>query len=124
MNESGRAVADVDPRKLIVVHDDLDLPFGVVRVSFGRGSGGHRGVASIIKTLKTENFVRVRIGISPTNMFGMLKKPRGRDRVEQFVLGVLTARERRALPGICAIADDVIRHIIESGYESAMNTFN
>ncbi|OGC79368.1 hypothetical protein A2852_00580, partial [Candidatus Adlerbacteria bacterium RIFCSPHIGHO2_01_FULL_54_23] len=70
MNNSGAAIRKAVPSKkaaerLIVLHDDLDLPLGSVKLSFGSGSGGHRGVESVIKALKTRDFVRVRIGISP-----------------------------------------------------------
>lgn len=65
MNNSGRAIKLLQARNLIVVHDDIDLPFGKFKISFGRGSGGHKGIESIIRALKTKDFWRIRIGISP-----------------------------------------------------------
>src|SRR3990172_4657291 len=70
MNNSGKCLASLVKSKkaaeqLIVIYDDLDLPLGTLKVSFNRGSGGHRGLESIIKALKTREFVRIRIGISP-----------------------------------------------------------
>src|SRR3990167_2872046 len=69
MNNSGVAVSKflnyykIDPSELYVVHDDLDLPFGKIRVRFGGAAGGHHGVESIIEALKTDKFLRVRLGI-------------------------------------------------------------
>jgi len=72
MNESGRAVANlmksrkIKPENLLVIHDDIDILWGDFKFSFGRSSAGHKGVESVIKTLKTRNFWRLRIGIQPT----------------------------------------------------------
>ena len=69
MNESGRAVNSainyfgVSPEEILIVHDDSDIPLGEYKISFGRGSAGHKGIESIIKTLGTKEFLRVRIGI-------------------------------------------------------------
>lgn len=69
MNESGRAVKSaidyfgVNPDEILIVHDDSDIPLGEYKISFGRGSAGHKGIESIIKTLRTKEFLRVRIGI-------------------------------------------------------------
>lgn len=80
MNDSGKAVKPkVGSVKaaagLVVLHDDLDLPLGSVRLSFGRGSGGHKGVESIQKAIKTKDFTRIRIGISAERAKGRVKKP-------------------------------------------------
>ena len=74
--------------KLVVIYDDLDLPIGSIRISFNKSSGGHRGLDSIIAALKTESFLRVRIGISPVTAGGKLKKPKGDDGVSKHILGV------------------------------------
>jgi hypothetical protein len=80
MNHSGKAVAKFVKSKkaaenLIVVYDDIDLPLGTMKISFNKSSGGHRGLESIIKALKTKEFTRIRIGISPTTASGKIKKP-------------------------------------------------
>ncbi len=82
MNVSGKSVAPLvknakDAERTIVVYDDLDLPLGGIKISFNRSSGGHKGVESIIKALKTREFARLRIGICPTTPTGKLKKPKG-----------------------------------------------
>src|SRR3989338_4042229 len=70
MNNSGKAVAPLvktkkDLENLIVIYDDIDLPLGKIKISFNRSAGGHNGLGSIIKSLKSEEFLRIRIGISP-----------------------------------------------------------
>lgn len=125
MNQSGGAVKDItDPTQLIVVHDDLDLPLGTVRVSYDRGSGGHKGVASIVVTLKTTAFVRVRIGIAPKTIFGTVRKPRGDARVQKFVLGAFSKKEQAVLEDIYTKTDVALTTIIEKGKDVAMNECN
>ena len=80
MNKSGNALKNIitsakKAESLVVVHDDIDLPLGKIKISFGKSSGGHKGVESVIKAVKTINFTRVRIGISATNAKGVVKKP-------------------------------------------------
>src|SRR3989344_6524480 len=65
MNNSGKAVKNLLPKNLIVVHDDIDLPLGKFKIAFGRGSGGHKGVESVMRALKTKDFWRVRVGVAP-----------------------------------------------------------
>ena len=69
MNVSGKAVSTFikspkAAKNLLVIHDDLDLPLGTIKMVFGRGSGGHKGVESVMRAVKTKNFARIRIGIS------------------------------------------------------------
>ncbi|MFZ3008902.1 MAG: hypothetical protein WA048_00520, partial [Minisyncoccia bacterium] len=82
MNKSGSGVAKVikskkAAEKLVVIYDDLDLALGTIKVSYNRGSGGHKGIESIVRALKTEAFIRIRIGTSPATPSGKLKKPQG-----------------------------------------------
>ncbi len=100
MNNSGVAVKkalDCEPLStLIVIHDEVDLPFGTIRISEGRGAGGHNGVKSIIEHIGSKNFVRIRIGIAKTNIFGMVKRPKG-DKLGDFVLAEFTKKEHEQL---------------------------
>jgi PTH1 family peptidyl-tRNA hydrolase len=93
MNNSGQAVkALIDYYKtenLFVIHDDIDLPLGEIKISKGRGSAGHKGVESIIQHLKTKDFTRVRIGICPKD-----GKP---EKVEDFVLEKFSTEEEKIL---------------------------
>lgn len=110
MNNSGSAVADYRPEDLIVVHDDLDLEAGTVRVKVGGGAGGHNGLRSLIGRLGNE-FVRVRIGIG--------RPPIGVT-VTDYVLSRMDAAVQDAIP----TAADAVEFVIENGSEAAMNRFN
>ena len=92
MNNSGKAVAPFiktkkDLENLVVIYDDIDLPLGTMKISFNRSSGGHNGVGSIIKSVKSEAVVRIRVGISPSTPTGKIKKPQGEDKILKFLLG-------------------------------------
>ncbi len=126
MNNSGKAVklliknyqlskamAELS-RYLIVVHDDLDIPLGKFKISFGKGSAGHKGVQSIIDELKTKDFVRLRIGIFPG------KKPKEKD----FVLKKFKEKERKILREIFQKIFEAIETIVKEGKEKAMQIFN
>ena len=110
MNNSGSAVADFKPEDLIVVHDDLDLEPGTVRVKVGGGAGGHNGLRSIINRLGNE-FVRVRIGIG---------RPPVGVTVTDYVLSRMDAAVKDAIP----TAADAVEFVVENGPETAMNRFN
>jgi PTH1 family peptidyl-tRNA hydrolase len=104
-----------DIEDLLVIHDDLDLPFPTVRLKKGGGSGGHKGLASIIEHLGSSDFFRVRIGIG---------KPARKGMVESYVLSPFTAEEQRELPDIITAAGDAAGEIVENGIESAMRIYN
>ncbi|MEZ0363954.1 aminoacyl-tRNA hydrolase [Mycobacterium sp. pUA109] len=118
MNESGRQVGplakfySVPPADVIVVHDDLDLDFGRVRLKLGGGEGGHNGLRSIANAVGTKDFQRVRIGIG---------RPPGRKDPATFVLETFTAAERSQVPTICEQAADATELLIERGLEPAQN---
>lgn len=129
MNKSGSAAAHYvksvkAAEKLVVVYDELDMPFGSIKISFDRGSGGHKGIESIARALKTKRFVRIRIGISRVNGKGEVQKPQGERDVEKFILGEFSVAEFSQLKDIFARANDAIAAIITEGREKAMNTFN
>lgn len=131
MNLSGKSVKSVlgisSAKKiadsLIVVHDDIDLPFGTIKISFGKSSGGHRGVESIIKALKTQNFTRIRLGISAKTASGKIKKPKSDD-VVKFVLGKFTSAQKTDLSKTFKTVADIIETISNDGRERASNIFN
>jgi PTH1 family peptidyl-tRNA hydrolase len=110
MNNSGSAVADYKPEDLVVIHDDLDLEAGTVRVKVGGGAGGHNGLRSIIGRLGND-FVRVRIGIG--------RPPAGLT-VTDYVLSRMDSAMRDAIP----VAADAVEFVLEHGPEAAMNRFN
>ena len=101
MNHSGEAVIKLVPRedvsKLIILYDDIALPFGDVKISFDRGDGGHNGIKSIIKSLNSREFIRVRIGIAPTSFWtGKVKALTG-DGLSRFVLSKFSFSEQSSL---------------------------
>lgn len=121
MNESGQAVAPlvrrfgVEPSRLVVVHDELDLPPAQVRVKVGGGLAGHNGLRSIEAHLKTRDFVRVRIGIG---------KPPDPRRGADHVLKGFSKREREEMDVAIEVAADAVEAIFADGVEAAMTRFN
>ena len=108
----------------IVVHDDIDLPTGALRISFDRGTGGHKGVESIIKNIKTRAFVRVRVGIAPVTSEGVARKPIGENAVEKYVLKKFTKEDREKIDKTIKKAVSAIETIISDGRDKAMGEWN
>lgn len=129
MNKSGSAVAKFvksvkAAEKLLVIYDDMDLPLGKIKISFDRSSGGHNGLKSIERAVKTKKFWRLRIGVSPSTASGKLKKPSGEKDVIDFILGKFKPSEQDELKKVfkkCKVAIDVL---IEEGPMIAMNRTN
>ena len=121
MNESGRPVGQLlrfyslPPERLIVVHDELDIPFGGLRLKIGGGHGGHNGVRDIATVLGTTEFPRVRVGIG---------RPPGRQPAADFVLRDFAGEERKALPNLLVDAADAVEAIATEGLEAAQARFN
>ena len=119
MNESGRQVGplakfySVAPADLIIVHDELDIDFGRIRLKFGGGVAGHNGLRSVSSALGTNDFQRVRIGVG---------RPPGRKSGATYVLENFTSAERSEVPTICEQAADATELLIELGLEPAQNT--
>lgn len=123
MNNSGKAFVSIvgskkQAEQLIVLQDELDLPLGVVRISFGSSAGGHRGVDSIQKALKTKDFVRIRIGISSSTASGKIKKPDS-EKVVDFVLGKFKAAEEEKLKKVRKAVFEAIELLLIDGREAA-----
>jgi peptidyl-tRNA hydrolase, PTH1 family len=118
MNESGRQVGplakfySVQAADIIVIHDELDIDFGRIRLKIGGGEGGHNGLRSVASALGTKDFLRVRVGIG---------RPPGRKDPATFVLENFTAAERPEVPTICEQAADATELLIELGLEPAQN---
>jgi PTH1 family peptidyl-tRNA hydrolase len=119
MNESGRQVGplakfySVAPADVIILHDELDIDFGQIRLKFGGGVAGHNGLRSVSSALGTNDFQRIRIGVG---------RPPGRMDGAAFVLGNFTSAERKEVPTICEQAADATELLIELGLEPAQNT--
>ncbi|MFA7252587.1 MAG: aminoacyl-tRNA hydrolase [Candidatus Paceibacterota bacterium] len=124
MNKSGEAVKSLVKSKkaaetLIVIHDDLDIPLGKLKISFNKSSGGHRGVESIIKTVKTEAFTRIRIGISGETASGKIKKPQGEEKVIDTILGEFKKTEELELKKIIKKSVTALSMVIKDGWSIA-----
>lgn len=119
MNLSGRSVQracqqmGLRPQDIVVVHDELDLPYGEVRAKLGGGHGGHNGLRDIGATIGMD-YARVRVGIGRPSV----------GTVEHFVLSPFTAEEQVSLPGLLTHAADVVECAVSQGIEAAMNRFN
>ncbi|MDE1966448.1 MAG: aminoacyl-tRNA hydrolase [Patescibacteria group bacterium] len=129
MNNSGKAVAPLVKSKkaaegLVVIYDDFNLPLGRMKISFNRSSGGHNGLESVIKAVKTEAFARIRIGTAPANAKGEAKAPHGDDKIEKFILGRFKDEELKALKKVSKSAAEAAETLIKEGREKAMSVYN
>lgn len=121
MNESGGPIAavsrfyKVDPLSVVIVHDELDLPFGGLRLKRGGGEGGHNGLKSTTAALGTKEYARVRFGIG---------RPPGRQDPAEYVLREFASAERKELAFFVDRAADAVESLISSGLETAQNAFN
>ncbi len=121
MNESGgpvKAIMDfysVTADSMIVIHDELDIPFGTIRAKLGGGDNGHNGLKSIRKSIGTGDFYRVRIGIG---------RPAGRQDPAEYVLKMFGSSERKDLPEVIQRGADATESLISDGLETTQNRFN
>ncbi len=121
MNESGGPVVNlarffkVPVERTVLVHDDLDLPFGAIRLKLGGGEGGHNGLRSASSALGTKDYLRVRFGIG---------RPPGRQDPADYVLREFSAAERKELAYLVDRAADAAEALISRGLEEAQNTFH
>ncbi|MEK7538232.1 MAG: aminoacyl-tRNA hydrolase [Patescibacteria group bacterium] len=129
MNVSGKSVAPLvktakDAERTIVVYDELALPVGSMKISFNRSSGGHKGLESIIKALKTPAFARLRIGICPTTPSGKLKKPAGEQAVLDFIIGPFKKPELEVMKKTTKKAAEALALILTEGRDKATGQVN
>ena len=128
MNHSGQGVrklvAKAEINHLVVLHDDIALPFGEIKVSFDRGAGGHNGVESIINHLGTKAFLRVRLGLAPRSFFtGAIKQITG-DKYAKFVLGHFSSSESKLIEKVGQKVFEALELLVGEGKEQVMNRFN
>ena len=129
MNKSGSAIKYLvkSPKaaeKLVVIYDDFQLPIGRIKISFNRSSGGHNGLESVIKAVKTEAFVRIRVGTAAENAKGNAKVPHGDEKVLKFILGKYKDDEMKELKKVGKYAAEAVEMIVKEGREKAMSVFN
>lgn len=124
MNLSGKSVAAFiktpkAAKNLLVIHDDLDLPLGTIKMVFGRGSGGHKGVESIMRTVKTNDFARIRIGISGVGKRNQAKKVEGEEKVIKLVIGKWKPNEEAVVKKVYKKVAEVVHLYASEGIEAA-----
>lgn len=138
MNKSGEAVRiisnyfNIKSDDILVVHDDLDIPFGKTRLAFNGLSAGHKGVESAIESLGTVDFGRVRVGIgSPRRASGEVghpgdgeSAPKKENDVQRYVLDDFSKDEEKELPLIVKKCTEAIKSYLDDGLEATMNKFN
>jgi PTH1 family peptidyl-tRNA hydrolase len=113
-----------DLKDLVVIYDDVDLPIGKIKISFNRSSGGHNGLGSVIKSLKSEEFLRIRVGIAPATPSGKIKKPKGEKAMLNFLLGEFKKSELEILKKLSKKVAEAIETIFTEGKDKAMSLFN
>jgi PTH1 family peptidyl-tRNA hydrolase len=129
MNKSGLSLKPLITSKkkaagLVVIYDDIDLPLGSFKIAFNRGSGGHKGLESVIRALKTKEFVRVRLGIAPATPAGKLKKPKGEKKVLDFIIGDFKPKELETIKKVSKKIIATIEVIVSEGHQKAMSLYN
>jgi PTH1 family peptidyl-tRNA hydrolase len=129
MNTSGEAVSrlarkfNIGPADLLVIHDDLDLPLGKIRLRLGGSSGGHKGIDSITNHLGTQDFYRVRVGIGRPDI-GEVPAADKEAAVIAYVLSDFTAEEKKIIDKAIPEVSQAIECLLSKGLEAAMNKFN
>jgi len=130
MNLSGSAIKalaqfyKIVPQDIWVIHDDLDLPLGILRISQGSGSAGHKGVQSIIDNLGSKNFVRLRLGIHPIGLTFFVTFFKKLTSTNKFVLRRFSKSEENAIEEVIKKATEALKTAIQEGLDKAKNQFN
>lgn len=121
MNVSGGPVStlvkffDVEPSRVVAVHDEIDIPFNTVKLKIGGGEGGHNGLRDISKALSTKDYVRVRVGVG---------RPPGRMDTAGFVLKDFAAAEKKELPFLLGDAADAVETVVKEGLSAAQQKYH
>lgn len=129
MNASGKAVSAFvkspkAAKNLLVIHDDLDLPLGTIKMVFARGSGGHKGVESVMRAIKTEKFARIRIGISAVGKKNQAKKVQGEEKVIKQVIGKWKPSEEAVVKKVLKKVAETARLFASEGIDAATQFAN
>ncbi len=128
MNNSGKSAralikAKTDLKKLVVIYDDLDLPLGSIKISYDRSSGGHNGLESIIKHVKSQEFVRIRVGLSPEKKAGGVRRVAS-DMMQGFLLKNFREPELAELKKLSKTVTEALVCLAGESKEKAMSLYN
>ncbi len=121
MNLSGTGVKEFlsvyfsDPKEILVIHDDLDLELGRLRIRYDGKDGGHKGIKSIIQEIGSKDFYRLRIGIG---------RPKSKDEIIEHVLSNFNEEEKLIIEKVIKLTPEIIKIILEEGWDKAQNLFN
>jgi peptidyl-tRNA hydrolase, PTH1 family len=129
VNMSGKAVVSFikspkAAKNLLIIHDDLDLPLGAIKMVFGRGSGGHKGVENVMRAVKTKDFARIRIGVAPAGKKNQAKKLKDEEKVIKLVIGKWKPSEEAVVKKVLKKSAEAIRLFVTDGIESATQFAN
>lgn len=128
MNKSGESLKGLigsakAAHNLILVRDDIDLPLGKLKIVYNRGTGGHKGLESIVRAVKTSEFAQIKIGVSPATPKGKIKKP-DQEKVVDFIVGKFKPAETEILKKTIKEAKEAVFTLLKEGREKAMNEYN
>lgn len=129
MNNSGNSVLPIiktknDLKKIVVVYDEIDMPLGKIKLAFDRSSGGHNGLQSVIKKAKSQEFLRIRIGVSKSTAKGLVKKPSGEDAVINHLMKKFSSDEMDELKKVFKMVESAIEIFVAEGKDKAMSLAN
>lgn len=131
MNNSGMAASlllqyyKVKPEEIIVIHDELDLPLGKIQIRFGGGSAGHNGIESVITSLGTDKFLRIRMGVGkPIRIDGSKFDQKRRESIEHYVLERFSESEHHEVRTMIKHVQKNLELLLEHGFETFMSKYN
>jgi len=129
MNNSGKAIGQLiknkkAAEKLLVIYDDFQLPIGRMKISFNKSSGGHNGLESVIKGVKTEAFPRLRVGTAPATVKGDAKIPHGEDKILKFILSPFKPDEMKIMKKLAKKAAEGVTLFVKEGRDKATGIVN
>lgn len=130
MNNSGMAVSlllsfyKLNPKEMIIIHDELDLPLGKIQVRYGGGTAGHNGLESVLEYVKSKDFIRIRMGISKPRLKTENAEIRSHDATRSYVVSHFTEMEHKDVRNMKKHVQKQLEPLIQHGLETFMSKFN
>jgi PTH1 family peptidyl-tRNA hydrolase len=127
MNSSGftaeKLCTQNEGSEIVVVYDDIDIPLGEYKVSFGRSGGSHNGMKSVISSLRSQNFISIRVGVSPKDTEGKIRRPVGKGVVQDFVMSPFSKNELVVLEKLSENIYKTLPILLKEGREKFLSTY-